>query len=157
MASDFNKPEGFTVVTPEAEADFLAPQPTRAIWGIGPKTAEKLAQIGITTCGQLAAADEVQLRRITGNQATSLQERARGVDEREVVSDHGPPKSISQEWTFNDDVDDPVILEVQLQKMCQRVAQSLQKRELVAHTVTVKFRWADFTTYNPATLRRYWF
>jgi DNA polymerase-4 len=57
VASDFDKPEGFTVVPPGEEAAFLAPQPTRAIHGIGPVTAEKLSQMGFHTCAQLAAAD----------------------------------------------------------------------------------------------------
>ena len=66
VASDFDKPEGFTVVPPGTEAAFLAPLPMRAIWGIGPKTAEKLAGLGIETCGQLALADPDQLRRRFG-------------------------------------------------------------------------------------------
>ncbi|MCP4359187.1 MAG: DNA polymerase IV [Chloroflexi bacterium] len=148
VASDHDKPEGCTIVPPGDEATFLAPLPTRAIWGIGPKTAAKLAGLDITTCGQLAAADLLTLRRVAGNQAESLQQRAAGIDDRPVQPDHGLPKSISQEWTFNEDVGDADILGAQLQKMCGRVAQSLQKRQLIAYTVTVKFRWADFTTYT---------
>ncbi len=148
VASDHDKPEGFTVVPPGTEAAFLAPLPTRAIWGIGPKTAEKLAQLGIETCGQLAEADLDALRRRFGKQAEELQERARGVDGRSVHPERGPAKSISQEWTFNTDVADAQTLRHQLQKMCISVAKSLQKRNLVAHTVFVKFRWADFTTFT---------
>ncbi len=148
VASDYDKPEGFTVVPPGTEAEFLAPLPTRALWGIGPKTAEKLARLGIETCGQLAAADLEQLQRRFGKHAAELQERARGVDGRSVHPERGPAKSISQEWTFNTDVTDPEVLRRQLQKMCGRVAQSLQKRSLVAHTIFVKFRWADFTTFT---------
>jgi DNA polymerase-4 len=148
VASDFDKPEGCTIVPPGTEAAFLAPLPTRAIWGIGPKMAEKLASVGINTCGELASAAPTELHKLAGNQAEFLRKRAAGIDGREVSADHGPPKSISQEWTFNTDVSDPNILEAQLQKMCQRVAQSLQKRNLVAHTVTVKFRLADFTTFT---------
>ena len=62
VASDFNKPRGFTVVEPGQEAAFLAPLPARAIWGIGPRTAERLAALGIATCGDLAAADADRLR-----------------------------------------------------------------------------------------------
>ena len=148
VASDFDKPEGFTIVPPGAEADFLAPLPTRSLWGIGPKTAEKLARLDIETCGQLAAADPDRLQRYFGKQAAVLQERARGIDGRSVQPDHGPPKSISQEWTFNSDISDAAILRDKLRQMCGKVAQSLQKRGLVAHTVTVKFRWSDFTTFT---------
>ena len=148
VASDFDKPEGLTIVSPGTEATFLAPLSTRVIWGIGPKTFEKLANQEITTCGQLANAPLPVLRGIVGNQAESLQRRAAGIDTRKVTPDHGPPKSISQEWTFNTDVSDAQVLQERLAKMCQKVAKSLQKRELVAYTVTVKFRWADFTTYT---------
>ena len=148
VASDHDKPEGFTIVLPGTEAAFLAPLPTRVIWGIGPRTAEKLAGLNIHTCAQLALADLGLLQGAFGNQAASLQERARGVDGRSVQPERGLAKSISQEWTFNQDVNDPDRLRAQLLKMASRVAQSLQKRQLVAHTVTVKFRWANFTTFT---------
>ncbi len=148
VASDHDKPEGFTVVHPGEETAFLAPLPTRVIWGIGPRTAEKLAKLNIHTCEQLALADLGLLQGAFSNQGVSLKERARGVDGRSVVADRGLAKSISQEWTFNQDVNDPDKLRAQLQKMAGKVAQSLQKRQLVAHTVTVKFRWADFTTFT---------
>ncbi len=148
VASDHDKPEGFTIVPPGTEAAFLAPLPTRAIHGIGPRTAEKLARLNIHTCAQLALADLGLLQGAFGSQGVSLKERARGVDGRSVVVDHGLAKSISQEWTFNQDVNDPARLRAKLKEMAEEVARSLQKRQLVAHTVTVKFRWADFTTFT---------
>jgi DNA polymerase IV len=148
VASDYEKPEGCTIILPGAEASFLAPLPVRAIWGIGPRTAEKLATWGITTCGQLAGADETRLRAGFGRQAAELQLRARGLDDRPVHAERGQPKSISQEWTFSQDVADPEQLRAQLQQQSASVAQSLQKRSLVAHTVRVKFRWSDFTTFT---------
>ncbi len=148
VASDFDKPEGFTVVKPGTEAAFLAPMPTRAIHGIGPRTAEKLAEMGIATCAQLAVADFIPLKQRFGNQAESLQQRAQGIDNRDVHAERGQAKSISQEWTFNTDVNDPKVLANQLKKMCNSVAKSLQKHKLVARTVYVKFRWADFTTFT---------
>jgi DNA polymerase IV len=148
IASDHEKPEGCTIVLPGHEAAFMAPLTARAIWGIGPRTAEKLAGLGITTCGQLAAADTAVLQAAFGNQADSLQQRARGIDKRPVKAERGPPKSISQEWTFDRDVTDPAKLQAQLREQAESVAQSLQKRALVAQTVRVKFRWADFTTFT---------
>ncbi len=148
VASDFDKPEGHTIVRPGEEARFLAPLPTRALHGIGPRTAEKLAAIQIQTCGQLASAEIDTLRLSFGKHAEGMQRRARGIDPRPVESERGQAKSISQEWTFNEDVADSAVLQAQLQKMGQRVAESLQKRGLVAHTVFVKFRWADFTTFT---------
>ncbi len=146
VASDHDKPEGFTVVLPGTEAAFMAPLPTRAIWGIGPRTAERLAAQGIQTCGQLATADINVLKVVLGRQAGDFIRRANGIDGRQVQSSRGPAKSISQEWTFSKDVNDPQILSRQLQKMCASVARSLQKKNLLAHTVNVKLRWTDFTT-----------
>jgi DNA polymerase-4 len=148
VASDFEKPEGCTIVQPESEATFLAPQPVRVIWGIGPRTAERLAELKIFTCGQLATHDPEMLRQRFGRQAQQLQRMAGGTDRRKVHSQRGLPKSISQEWTFSQDVADPELLKTQLRKQSASVSRSLQKRKLVAHTVRVKFRWADFTTFT---------
>ncbi len=148
VASDFDKPEGHTVVLPGTEADFLADMPTRAIWGIGPRTAEKLAELGIKTCGELARADLGTLLAVFGSYAAELPQRAQGIDSREVHAERGQAKSISQERTFSKDVNDAGFLRDQLRKMCERVAQELQRKGLVAYTVYVKFRWADFTTFT---------
>lgn len=148
VASDYDKPEGGTIVAPGEEAAFLAPLPVRALHGIGPRTAEKLSLLKIGTCGQLATADLNQLRLVFGKHAEGLQQRAKGVDRRPVESEGGIAKSISQEWTFNEDIARAEQLETKLVEMCADVAQSLQRKNLVAHTVFVKFRWADFTTFT---------
>jgi DNA polymerase IV len=148
VASDHEKPAGFTVVPPGQEAAFLAPLPTRVILGIGPRTAERLAALGITTCGELATADPTPLQTAFGRHAADLQRLALGHDDRPVEAERGPAKSISQENTFSRDVNDPTFLRDQLRRMAARVADGLQSRGLVAHTVTVKFRWADFTTFT---------
>jgi DNA polymerase-4 len=149
VASDYDKPEGCTIVPPGQEATFLAPQPVRVIWGIGPRTAERLEnQLNIRTCGELANHDTGDLVAKFGQHAEPLQRRAMGIDRRAVHAERGPPKSISQEWTFSQDVNDPQILQEQLRKQSASVARSLQRRNLVAHTVRVKFRWADFTTFT---------
>jgi DNA polymerase-4 len=149
VASDYQKPEGCTIVRPGQEAAFLAPQPVRVISGIGPRTAERLeGRLNIRTCGELVAQDTAELVNVFGQHAESLQRRAMGIDRREVRAERGPPKSISQEWTFSRDVNDPQVLREQLRKQSASVARSLQRRNLVAHTVRVKFRWADFTTFT---------
>lgn len=146
VASDHDKPDGFTVVQPDSESVFLAPKPTRAILGIGPRTAERLATLQIHTCGQLAAAQPEQIRAVLGRQAEEFIQRAQGIDLRRVHAEKRQAKSISQEITFSRDVNDSKFLETKLQEMCASVAQSLRKKGLVAHTVTIKIRWADFTT-----------
>lgn len=148
VASDYDKPEGCTIVRPGREAGFLAPLSVRVIWGIGPRTAQKLAALSITTCGELARVAVADLRPTFGRQAESLRQRARGIDLRPVRSERELPKSISQERTFSQDVNDPAFLQEKLEEMAATVAQTLQGHDLVAHTVTVKFRWADFTTFT---------
>lgn len=148
VASDHGKPEGCTVVRAGMEEGFLAPLPVRVISGIGPRTAERLASLAIYTCGQLATADPQLLEGHFGRQANELRQRAKGADLRAVQAERGLPKSISQERTFSKDVNDPELLKAHLQKMSATIAASLQKRNLVAHTVRVKFRWADFTTFT---------
>lgn len=148
VASDHQKPRGFTVVLPGEEEAFLAPLPVRAIWGIGPRTTERLARLGITTCGQLAHADLETLQGTFGRRAEELRLRAQGVDPRPVQADAGRRKSLSQEITFSEDVADPAVMKRELVEMGEAVAALLRERSLVANTVVVKFRWADFTTFT---------
>jgi DNA polymerase IV len=148
VASDHDKPQGCTIVRPGEETAFLAPLPVRAIWGIGPRTAERLATLNIERCGQLAVASLDILYRAFGARGEALQERARGIDHRPVQAESGPRKSLSQEITFSHDVADPAVLRRHLATMGEAVARELRERSLVASTVVVKFRWADFTTFT---------
>ena len=148
VASDYNKPEGVTIVHPGDEAPFLAPQPVRVISGIGPKTAERLSRIEISTCGQLASCDLGKLQMLFGRHAESMQNRAKGIDVRRVSSERGQRKSISHERTFSQDVDDLEELESHLVKMASSISNTLKKRNMIAHTIRVKIRWADFTTFT---------
>ncbi len=151
VASDYDKPEGCTIVPPGTERAFLAPLPTRAIWGIGPRTAERLAALDIHTCADLAAADPARLARSFGSQAESLRDRARGIDPRPVKPERGPARSISAERTFSRDLVDSAVLTDILEQLSARIGASLRKRELLAHTVTVKLRLQDFTTFTRQT------
>jgi DNA polymerase-4 len=83
-----------------------------------------------------------------GQHAGSLPRRARGIDRRKVRAHRGPAKSISSARTFGRDINDHEELLGRLREMCARVGKSLRRREMVAWTVTVKFRWADFTTFT---------
>lgn len=148
IASDFEKPEGCTIVQPGNEAEFLAPLPVRVIWGIGPRTAEKLAKMKIFNCAELAAFNPYELRGAFGQYADQMQRMASGIDRRRLHIERGNPKSISHEWTFSQDVNDREQLLAQLQKQSISVSKSLRKRNLVAHTVRVKFRWSNFTTFT---------
>lgn len=146
VASDFDKPEGCTIVAPQEETAFLAPLSVRVIWGIGQRTGERLAEINVKTCADLVETPLNILQSVVGNQAEAIQRRAQGIDNRPVITDYGVAKSISQEWTFSQDIAEKESLAQKLRQMCERVSESLEKRKLTARTVTVKFRWEDFTT-----------
>jgi DNA polymerase-4 len=145
IASDHEKPGGLTVVRPGEEAAFLAPLPVRALSGVGPVTASKLAELGVGTVGELAQLSTDVLRARFGRHGAEMAQRARGIDERPVITEH-ERKSLSQERTFARDLSDPQALRRELWKLSQAVAEHLGKAELVACTVAIKLRYTDFTT-----------
>jgi len=145
VASDRNKPGGLTVVRLGEEASFLAPLPARVLWGIGPVTEKKLAELGVTTVAGLAQLPEEDLRARFGRQGVELARMARGIDERPLVAEH-EVKSISQETTFNRDVADPAFLRRQAWQLSQGVSRHLKRRGMAAGTVAVKLRYHDFAT-----------
>jgi DNA polymerase-4 len=145
VASDYDKPGGLTVVLPGEETAFLAPLSVRVLWGIGPVTAQKLAEMGITTVGQLARVKEPQLRAQFGSQGASMARQARGIDNRPLVTEH-ERKSVSQERTFRQDLADARPLKQRLWQLSQGVAEHLQRAELAGSTISIKLRYADFTT-----------
>jgi DNA polymerase-4 len=150
VASDHDKPGGLTVVRPGEEATFLAPLPVRVLWGIGPVTADKLAGMGITTVGELAQAAEEELRARFGSQGAEMALRARGIDDRPVVTEH-ERKSVSQEQTFSRDLTSRDALKRQLWRMSQGVAEYLKREGVAAGTLAIRLRYADFTTLTRQT------
>jgi DNA polymerase-4 len=145
VASDRDKPGGLTVVRPGEEAAFLAPLPVRVLWGVGPVTAERLAGMGVTTVGDLARLPEEELGVRFGKHGIEMAQRAQGIDERPVVTEH-ERKSVSQERTFARDLRDAQALKRELWQLSQGVARHLQRAELAAGTIAIKLRYADFTT-----------
>jgi DNA polymerase IV len=147
IASDADKPGGLTVVPAGTEAAFLAPLPLRALPGVGPRTEERLRAAGVEDLGALAALSDEDLRRVLpGAHGVDLRLRARGVDPRPVVAESAPSVSISAERTFARDLADRVEQEAELARMAEGVAETLERRGLVARTVTVKLRYPDFAT-----------
>src|SRR5262245_29670534 len=138
-------PQAICVVPPGDEAAFLAPLPATALWGVGPRTAEKLADLGIHTIGDIAAWPAADLARRFGQHGDDLARRARGIDDRPIVTER-PTKSISQETTFARDVTDRAVLERTLHEQVSEIAQKLRREDLVGTTVKLKIRWPDFTT-----------
>ena len=150
IASDLEKPDGLVVVAPGAEPAFLAPLPVGKLWGIGPKTAEKLHLDGIETIGDLAGQPEAWFIRRFGKRGPSVRAKALGQDTDPVQTEHSP-KSISAETTFVEDLSDPAELKAELAKLTANVARHLESENVRGRTVTVKLRLSDYTTMTRQT------
>jgi DNA polymerase IV len=140
-------PNAILAVAVGEEAAFLAPLPAQALWGVGPKTAVRLAELGIKTIGDLAAAPEKMLVAQFGKMGHELRKHANGVDDSPVVTTHNV-KSISQEITFDRDTADGEHLRQVIAGMASEVASRLRQEGLCAGTVRIKLRWPDFSTYT---------
>lgn len=148
VACSESKPNGLRQVLPGEEARFLAPLPATAIPGIGPRTAERLAELRIRTCGQLAATPLPVLQNLLGGPAAGLQRRAQGVDNSRVAPHEGPALSISRSSTLAEDSRDPTLLRALLYSHVEHVGQTLRRQEQNAGCIAVQVRWADFTTHR---------
>jgi DNA polymerase-4 len=143
-------PNAITIVPPGEEASFLAPLPVQSLWGVGPKTAERLREIGITKIGELARISEAELVRMFGKNGQELAMHARGIDERPISTDH-LIKSVSQETTFAHDILNEAILRHTLLELSEGVGRRLRESSLAATTIKIKIRWPDFTTLSRQT------
>ncbi len=143
-------PNALQVVPPGAEADFLAPLPADALWGVGPKTANELAALGIHTIGDIARWPEADLIKRFGKHGLDLARHARGIDDRLVTTER-ERKSISQETTFVRDVTDGDLLRATLREQAADVARALRHEQLLGATVKLKLRAQDFTTLTRQT------
>jgi DNA polymerase-4 len=147
IASDMKKPDGLTVVTPDAVRDTLGALSIRRLPGLGRKTGEKVEEAGIRTLAELRIASDAVLWPIFGRYTTRVRERAAGIDDRPVIADH-EEKSISAEDTFSQDIGDPARLQTEITKLADRTCTRLRKKSLTAACVTVKIRRKDFTTFT---------
>ena len=138
-------PNAVTVVPSGEEAAFLNPLPADMLWGVGPKTSKRLAELGIHTIGDIARWREEDLIRLFGENGRELSRHAKGIDARPVVTER-ETKSISQEITFSRDVRDDKMLEKTVREQSAEVARQLRKNELAGSTIKLKIRWPDFTT-----------
>jgi DNA polymerase-4 len=145
VASDRDKPGGLTLVRPGEEAAFLAPLPVRVLWGVGPVTAAKLAEMDVSTVGDLARVPEELLRERFGRNGRAMARMARGIDERPLITEH-EAKSVSQETTFSRDIAHAEGLRRHLWGLSRGVSRHLKRQELAAGTVAVKLRYSDFET-----------
>ncbi len=146
IASDLEKPDGFVVVRPEDVQEFLSALPVKKLWGIGKKTEEKLAMLGIKTVGDLASVPKKTLMDMAGKMGQVLWNHARGIDDSPVISDR-EAKSVSNEITYSNDVDDRSKHLETLLTLSEKVGYRLRQHEWVGRTVILKVRMEDFSTY----------
>ncbi len=147
MASEFNKPQGISIVHEADLAELIWPLACRKINGIGPKADEKLKGLGIETIGQLAAKSPAWLAGHFGPRTSAwLHEAAHGRDSRPVVTE-SEPVSMSRETTFERDlhaVHDRAELGTLFTRLCEQVADDLKRKGYVGRTIGIKLRFADF-------------
>jgi DNA polymerase-4 len=146
MASTLSKPDGLLIVSGPQTPAFLAARPVRALWGVGPKSAAALEGRGIRTVADILQTPPAVLDRLLGaTTGERIRLLSRGVDAREVETER-IEKSIGHEETFQEDIADPAMLHVELLRLADRVGARLRTNEWEARTVSIKVRFADFTT-----------
>lgn len=146
LASAHAKPDGVVVVPAGGIRAFLDPLPVQDLWGVGEQTAASLDRLGVRTVADLLALPGGVLARALGpGPAAHLEYLARGVDDRPVVP-HEPAKQVSAEETFDRDLDAPADIKREILRLAERVAGRLRASGLSARTVTLKVRFANFST-----------
>lgn len=145
IASDLDKPDGLTVVTPERVLEVLDPLPVRRLPGLGRKKGEQVVAAGLATLGELRRASDAKLWALFGRDARRMRDRASGIDDRPVLADW-EDKSVSVEETFDTDIADPARLGAELLQLSDKMAARLRAKGLVAGCVTIKIREHDFST-----------
>jgi DNA polymerase-4 len=145
IASAWQKPDGLTVISPDRVESFLQQLPVEALWGVGPVTAKRLRERGITRLVDVRTADAATLRASVGGMTDWLLRLAAGEDNRPVQPNRAS-KSSSTECTYAEDVIDADRIRAEIEGMARENAEWLQKKGLTARTVTIKVRYGDFTT-----------
>ncbi|HWN89885.1 MAG TPA: DNA polymerase IV [Verrucomicrobiae bacterium] len=149
VASELEKPDGLVVVAPGEEGDFLSPLPVGRLWGVGKVAGAELQAMGILTIGQLAQTPAAHLKARFGPHGPDLLQLARGLDDRPVEPD-AAPKSMGAEETFERDTRDVELVRATLRGQSERVARELRAGGYAGRTVTLKLRFADFSTITRA-------
>ena len=150
IASDMDKPDGLTVIKPEAVTEFIAHLPIRKVPGVGRKTFERLDLMGIKTLGDVSRFPEKMLVDRFGKYGRRLMALAAGRDTSSVIP-HSPHKSVSSERTLRANTDDIGLLKHHLLSESEEVARHLRKSDVKARTITLKLKHADFKIVTRST------
>ena len=147
IASDLDKPSGFSVIGKAETKDFLARQPISLIWGVGKAMTEKFHRDGLRTIGQLQKLDASTLGKRYGELGLRLAQLSHGNDVRRIKPDR-ETKSVSSETTFNSDIKDPQQLEDLLWELCEKVSARMKASSFEGRVVTLKLKSSDFKTIS---------
>jgi DNA polymerase-4 len=145
IASTRCKPDGLLLIGPDETVPYLHSLPVGALWGVGAKTGEVLAKMGIRTVADVAATPVSSLKKVLGATGEHVHQLAWGIDPRPVTPVR-LEKSIGAEETFAVDTTDDVLLRRELLRLSHRTATRLRSSGMVARTVALKLRFADFST-----------
>jgi DNA polymerase-4 len=146
LASDMDKPGGLTVLTEADVAAKVWPLPVRKLLGVGPKTETRLATLGVTTIGALAATPLATLQQTFGEaHGRHLHEAAQGIDETPIIT-AWEPRSLSRQVTFQHDISDKRVIAKELKTLIETVCADARDEGYRAKTVTVRIRFPDFET-----------
>jgi len=145
LASDMEKPNGFTCIRREEAFDILKDLPIRKLWGVGPRTEEQLNRLGIYKFIDMQEYDEEIIFKRLGKRGLELLNYARGIDERPVAYDL-KAHSIGEENTFSKDIDDINILHSKLGEYSRDICQRIKANNYLLQTITVKIKYEDFAS-----------
>jgi DNA polymerase-4 len=149
IASDLQKPDGLTIVPMGSERDFLAPLAISRLWGAGAATIKELALLGVSTIGDLAALPVDLLTARFGKSGLHIHQSALGLDDREVVPER-EAKSVGHEDTYEEDLRSAAQIRKELLSLAVRVGARLRRHQLAGRTISLKVRYADFSTISRA-------
>ncbi len=154
IASDFRKPNRLTIVRDSGIKKFLEPLSARKLYGVGPKTEEKLKEFGIKTIGQLSSFNREKLMEIFGAYGLYLSMSANGIGD-DFVAEEYSRLSIGREVTFEEDIEDFNIINEAIEEITEEIFEELKEENYLYRTVSIKIRFHDFRTYTRAKTLNY--
>jgi len=143
IASDIDKPDGLTVVPHGKVREFLDPLPVKKMWGVGKKTQEALARLNIRTFRDLRQMPVKVLEQRFGKHGIKMHQLAKGIDEREVITEH-EAKSVGHEQTFMEDILDLEAVKKEILSLANKVGRRMRRESVTGKTVTLKVKYNDF-------------
>ena len=152
IASDLNKPQGFSIIGRAEALDFLEPKPVSTIWGVGGALNAKLKRDGIATIGDIRRLDQSDLVARYGSMGLRLHNLSHARDTRSV-DPGGKMKSVSAETTLSEDLADPDLLRAYLWQLSEKVSARCKAKDIAGHTISLKLKTGDFRTITRSVSR----